>query len=193
VNLRIISSAMALGILIAGGAADCGATVNPASTEGTAQARFRPYASVSLGGGATCVVGATSDDDGMNQRPRVSVSDGAVELWAKDIGISPEYDGGRATHCLRRGSSLYVLLQVDTQSQQSLSQTQLEMVRLNYLNGGREGGKEVRVAEASGAYTAWVAKGTENFYSTSHAMVISGKYRPLDAEEVHTFSTTVDF
>jgi len=129
----------------------------------------------------------------MNQRPRVSVSDGAIELWVKDIVISSEYYGGRATHCLRRGSSLYVLVQVDTQSQQSLSQTLLEVVRLNYLSGANEGSNEVRVTEASGAYTAWVAKGMDHFYSTGDAIVISGKYRPLDAEEEQAFSETVDF
>lgn len=192
-NLRAMSSAMALGVLASGGVTDSDAVAKPASVEGAASPRFRPYASVRLGGEAKCVVGAVSDGDGMNQRPRVRVSDGDVELWVKDIGISSEYYGGRATHCLRRGGSLYVLVQIDTQSQQSLSQTLLEVVRLNYLNGGSEGSKELGISEASGAYTSWVPKGMDNFYSTGDAIVISGKYRLLDAEEIRAFSMTVDF
>ena len=103
VDIRTISSASALGVLVAGGAAASTARANPASSEAPVSGRFRPYASVRLGGGATCVVGATSDDDGMNQRPYVITSDGAVELWSRDLSIPSEYYGGRATHCLRHG------------------------------------------------------------------------------------------
>ena len=103
VNIRTITSALALGILVAGGAEDGEATANPGSTESPVPVRFRPYASVRLGGGATCVVGATLDDDGLNQRPRVIMSDGTVELWVRDLSIPSEYYGGRATHCLRHG------------------------------------------------------------------------------------------
>ena len=64
---------------------------------------------------------------------------------------------------------------------------------MNSETGGSEDRKAVSIAEASGAYTAWVSKGVDNFSSTGEAILVRGTYRLLDAEDIRTFSTTVEF
>ncbi len=190
-NLKIMPSVIALGALVAGGAVAGHVGALPSLIEDRGYAKFQRYASVQLGAGTECIVGASSDEDGLNQRPRVRLSRGNAELWSRYIDIPSEYYAGRATHCLQRGGSVYVLVQIDTQSQSSLSQTLLRIVRMKHADGAIEGWADLEVPGTTGAYSAWVTGGIGNFRSMGDSIALTGKYRYLNADDVQAFSMNV--
>ncbi len=145
---------------------------------------YSRYAATPVEGG-TCLVGAEGDEDGMNRRPHVELIDAEAGRlrWIKKPSIPVDHYEGRATHCLGVGNSLFVLLQIDTHSQRSLSQTVLHLVKLRATDGLIESDAEVSIPGAFGAYSAWVAEDATNLRKQGDEIVVVGKYRRVDADE----------
>lgn len=140
-------------------------------------ANFTAYAAQSIGESMLCHVGAVTDDDGMNQKPVAYAQDTKDKkiLWVKQLEVPSDTFQSRATHCTSFGDSAFVLLQSDTQSEQTLSQTLLRVVKLNAKTGSVITQQSVDVPKA---YSAWVDEGVRHFQWQGNALVISGNYRP---------------
>ncbi len=158
-------------------------------------AGFNEYAATAFDGDRQCVVGAASSADDPAQRPYVAVkraSDGDV-LWAQALsGIEGMYQA-RATHCAYAGGSLHVLLQSDTHSQQTLSQTQLSVARVP-AGGGEAVSRYVEVpGTRDRAYSAWVDPGEGNFAVRDGQLFVRGHYRFNDEPDAeHDFEVAID-
>ena len=84
---------------------------------------FMPYASESIGDGKLCIVGAATDEDGMDQKPVAYMAGSQIKqaIWIAPLDLPPNTFQSRATHCNRHGEALFVLLQSDTQPERALS------------------------------------------------------------------------
>ena len=166
-----------------------------ASVDTTVPQGFSSYAAEPLGEGRHCVVGAVSDEDGMNQKPFVYLEDTTANrvLWIRPLDLPANTYQGRATHCLRKGGTMYVLLQADTQAAQTLSQTLLRVVELDLAKGNVTGSREVAVAGVTDAYSAWVDKGEDAFHlADKNGLSIQGEYfRMADPDRHLPFKVTV--
>lgn len=150
--------------------------------------RFKAYASEPIGHERRCVVGVSTDDDGMHQKPVVYVVDAKSKRisWVARLKFPTKMYESRATHCNRRGDALFVLQQTDTQSMQSLSQTLLSVVKLNVATGGVQLQRPVRVPDT---YSSWVAGSADDFRWRDDRLVIVGKQRPnADRENIVDFT-----
>lgn len=164
-------------------ASDAASANTPAAaTETVIPAGFSSYASESIGAGRQCVVGATVDEDGMNQKPVVYVEQiNGKPVWSRSLDLPADTQQSRATHCVAEGDALYVLLQSDTQpQQQALSQTLLRVVKLDAGNGAVRGAGDVAVAGAQGAYSAVVGEGAQHLRWIDDRLSVSGQYFLLD-------------
>lgn len=153
-------------------------------------ADFREYGSTPFDGGRLCVVGAASNAEQLAQRPYIAVkrADGGQVLWARALsGIEGMYQA-RATHCVHEAGALRVLLQSDTHSQQTLSQTQLSVATIA-ADGGEPASEFVAVPGTQDrAYSAWVEPGAENFAVRDGRLHVRGRYRfTEDPEAEHEF------
>lgn len=145
---------------------------------------FSSYASESIGDNKRCVAGAATDEDGMNQRPVAYLAQASGKpIWTRTLDLPSDTYQSRATHCLRHGDSLYVLLQSDTQPQQSLSQTLLRVIKLDLADGAVQAGGDVAVPGAKGAYSAQVEEGGKNLRWENGGVVVAGQYFSLDAPD----------
>ena len=151
------------------------------------------YASVSIGGNKRCEVGAELDEDGLLQKPVISLSEADKRvIWRKTLPLPANVYQSRATHCLLKGNALYVLLQSDTQPQQSLSQTLLRVLKLSPSDGGLQIDTDVSLPGVMGAYSAWVEPDATNFRWQNGALVISGNYfRLADDEQRRPFHVSL--
>jgi len=156
---------------------------------------FSSYAAEPAGDNKQCVVGAVADADGMNQKPFVYVEDTVANrvLWTRPLELPSNTFQGRATHCLHKGGTVYVLLQADTQAAQSLSQTQLRVIELDAATGSVTGNREVPMPGAAEATSAWVDKGEDAFrLAGKNGLAISGEYfRLADPDKHLTFTVTL--
>lgn len=155
---------------------------------------FSSYTSESLGDNRHCVVGAVTDEDGMNQKPLVYVEDTVANrvLWSRSLDLPANTFQGRATHCLRKGGTLYVLLQSDTQPAQTTSQTLLQVVELDLAKGATTGIRDIAVAGVTDAYSAWVDKGQGGMHLAAKGLAIAGEYYRLADPDKHLpFQVTV--
>lgn len=153
---------------------------------------FSSYGNHSLSDGAVCAAGAVVDEDGMNQQPIVYLKgrDGQVR-WVNQLALPANAYQARATGCLQQGDHLYVLVQGDTQSEQSLSQTLLSVVEIGANDGSARTVHAVAVPDVSGAYSAWV-ESESGFAIRDGDLVINGLYFRLDdRENQQSFETTV--
>lgn len=158
-----------------------GANTPAAATETVIPAGFSSYASESIGAGRQCVVGATVDEDGMNQKPVVYVEQiNGKPVWSRSLELPADTQQSRATHCVAEGDALYVLLQSDTQPQQALSQTLLRVVKLDAGNGALRGAGDVAPAGVQGAYSAVVGEGAQHLRWVDDRLSVSGQYFLLD-------------
>lgn len=141
--------------------------------------RFSPSATVVIGSDMRCVAGAITDEDGMNQRPYVYVSDASGKRmhWVKALNVPKDFYESRVTHCLRKGDSIYVLQLSNTLPQLSLSQTFLRLVRLSVLDGHVLAGAEIYVPDVDDVYSEWADEGSKGLSSSESGLVISGQYR----------------
>lgn len=157
------------------------ASTPAAATETVIPAGFSSYASESIGASRQCVVGAAVDEDGMNQKPVVYVEQiTGKPVWARTLDVPAATYQSRATHCVGDGDALYVLLQSDTQPQQTLSQTLLRVVKLDAGNGAVRGAGDVAVPGVQGAYSAVVGEGPQHLRWSEDHLSVSGQYFLLD-------------
>lgn len=163
------------------------ASASGAATETVIPAGFSSYASESIGDGRQCVVGAAVDEDGMNQKPVVYIEQTSGKpVWTRTLELPADTYQSRATHCLHHDDALYVLLQSDTQAQQSLSQTLLRVVKLDAGNGALRGGGDVTVPGVQGAYSAVAAEGAQHLRWGEDHLIVAGQYFLLDAPDQRT-------
>ncbi|SEW06405.1 hypothetical protein [Luteibacter sp. 329MFSha] len=155
---------------------------------------FRRYDSAGFGD-RRCTVGASTDEDGLNQKPYVFVSDIASRkvVWGRYIPFAREFYEGRATHCLAHDGHLYVLLQVDTDSHQATNQTIVSVVKMRESDGEVIRIVENRLHGVTGAVTEWVSHREGAFRVENDHILVAGSYRKLDSEDIKTFSTVVGF
>ena len=146
---------------------------------------FTPYASESIGDGKRCIVGVTTDDDGLNQRPVAYVAGSEIKraIWIAPLDPPPNTFQSRATHCNHHGAALFVLLQSDTQPEQTLSQTLLRVVKLDAATGAVQAQRNVAVPKA---HTAWVDEGASHFRWQGDVLTISGNYRRQSDQDDQT-------
>jgi uncharacterized protein YbdZ (MbtH family) len=159
-----------------------------------APANFSEYGAAPVGQNRLCVVGAVSDGDGLNQKPFVIVSDLGKRhaFWRRALAVPAGFYQSRATHCTASGSSLYVLLQTDTQPQQTLSQTQLSVEKLGAGSGNAQASMVVNIAGETHAYSAWVDESASNFSANGNDIRISGEfYRLDDPDDIKRFETVL--
>jgi len=157
---------------------------------------FSAYATSSVEEDKRCVAGASTDEDGLNQKPVLSIVSGPGEgsvQWSQTLPLPPDTYQGRATHCLGADGSLYVLIQSDTQPEQTLSQTLLQVLKIDLGNGALRARADVGPADVTDAYSAWLEEGAENFQLQNGKLVMSGKYyRLVDAEDRKPFQVELD-
>lgn len=138
------------------------------------------YAKSSIGEGQQCLVGVQTDDDGMNEKPVAYLQKSSTTvIWHASLPLPPHTYQARATHCVGTPTTLYVLVQGDTQPEQSLSQTLLEVVALNRATGAVTATKAIEPPNASDAHTAWVEAGDGHFSAQGKDLIVTGKYAPL--------------
>lgn len=167
--------------------ASASASASGAATETVIPAGFSSYASESIGDGRQCVVGAAVDEDGMNSKPVVYIEQTSGKpVWTRTLALPADTYQSRATHCLHQDDALYVLLQSDTQPQQSLSQTLLRVVKLDAGNGALRGAGDVAVPGVQGAYSAVVAEGAQHLRWSDGQLIVAGQYFLLDAPDHRT-------
>lgn len=148
------------------------------------------YAKPNVGAGQQCLVGALTDDDGMNQKPVAYLEATSSRfVWHATLPLPPNTYQARATHCVGTPSMLYVLVQGDTQPEQSLSQTLLEVVALNRATGAVIASEPIDAPHINAPHTAWVEDGHEHFVIQGNILVITGKYALLsNRDKPMTFS-----
>ena len=153
---------------------------------------FTAYASASIGHGRRCVIGISTDEDGMKQTPVVYATNtsGKRLLWIARPELPADVYQSRATHCTVNGDALYVLLQSDTQASRSLSQTLLRVVKLNASLGTVQLEKDV---EVPGSYSAWIDQGATRFVWKRNRLVINGNSRlASDHERLQNFTVRLN-
>ena len=153
---------------------------------------FSEYGAQALDGGGHCVVGAITDDDGMNERAVAYVieANATQPTWVDMLDLPSDTYQSRATHCTSNGSALFVLLQSDTQPQQTLSQTLLRVARLDPANGAVQVQHDVPVP---GTFSAWVELGPGHFHWKEDMLVVSGNRRPESSpDQQATFTMHMD-
>lgn len=132
------------------------------------------YATRDIGGGQQCLVGE-SDKEGMNEKPVVYLASAEGGFaWHAQIRILKGAYQGRVTHCVASATSLYVLVQIDTDSSQNLNRTLLQVVELNRKSGAVVASKYIDVANVSADHTSWVDEDGTNFQLKGNRLVIRG-------------------
>ena len=183
-----------LSILGAGIHATGTGAAEAAATSAKLPAGVNIYASETIDNGQKCLVGAKSDKDGLNDRPIVYLADtkGAF-AWHMPLKIPADTYQGRATHCVASPAALFVLVQIDTQSEQTLSQTLLEVVELDRKTGAVVAAKDVAVPGVSAAYSASVDEGGANFKAEGGDLIIKGSYELMSDKDNNTGKDPTDF
>ncbi len=191
-NIRCMCLATVLALLAA--AMPGRAAASAAAASARPPANVDVYARADIGGGQQCLAGAAADRDGMHERPVVYLAEaGGGFLWHAQLPIPHDYYQGRATHCAVRGSAVYVLVQMDTESQQSTSQTLLRVVDLDRKCGTILASRDLAVPGVSSAYSAWVDEGGGHFGFASGKLVISGAYELMSERDNPTGRVPTSF
>lgn len=166
-------------------------TVQAAST--TLPAHHRDYATAPIDGGHQCKVGITTDADGMHAKGLVYVTDGKTTTWSTTLKLPEFTEQARATHCVQSGKSLYVLVQGDTNTAPSLSQTLMNVAQLDATTGKVQAMEYVDLVDVKGAFSASVETDASHFrVTTPETIEVTGKYVLTDAPDAsHDFTVTV--
>jgi hypothetical protein len=153
---------------------------------------FSAERSIPIGEGRRCIVGDVHDEDLTYSHPYVYLTDktGRHAEWVTKLETPEHFFGGRVTHCLHSGNSLYVLLQLDTHTGASLNQDVVSVVRLSLDSGAILAETPVDVPEAKHNYSAWVP-GDDGFRRVGDEIVVAGQYRYLDAYDDFPFAVSI--
>ena len=160
---------------------------------GALPAHYRDYATSKVDGGRECKVGVVTDADGMHARGLVYVTDGKAPLWTTTLKLPEFTEQARATHCVQSGTSLYVLVQGDTNTSPSLGQTLLNVAQLDAATGKLQAMEYVDLADVKGSLSMSADTDAQNFRLASpEAIEVVGKYALTDAPDAsHDFTVTV--
>lgn len=171
----------------------CATSVWGQSSNASLPSNISLYAKPGIGEGQQCLVGVQTDDDGMNEKPVIYLQKSSTTvIWHASLPLPPHTYQARATHCVGTPTTLYVLVQGDTQPEQSLSQTLLEVVALNRATGTVTASKAIEPPNVTGAHTAWIEPGDENFSAQGKDLIVTGKYALLsDRDNPQDFSLKV--
>jgi hypothetical protein len=138
------------------------------------------YAKPGIGDGQQCLVGAQTDEDGMNEKPVAYLEKSSTTvIWHVSLPSPPHTYQARATHCIGTPTTLYVLVQGDTRPEQSLSQTLLEVVALNRATGAVTATKAIEPPNIIDAHTTWVEAGDGHFSAQGKDLIVTGRFAPL--------------
>ncbi|MBD8871872.1 hypothetical protein [Rhodanobacter sp. DHB23] len=138
------------------------------------------YAKPGIGAGQNCLAGAQTDDDGMNEKPVVYLENSSgTAAWHVTLPLPAHTYQARATHCVGTPSTLYVLVQGDTQSEQTISQTLLEIVALDRSTGAVVTSTPIDAPNVGAAHTTWVDDGDQHFVLQENSLIVTGKYALL--------------
>jgi hypothetical protein len=159
----------------------------------TLPAHHRDYATAPIDGGHQCKVGITTDADGMHAKGLVYVTDGKAIAWSTILKLPEFTEQARATYCVQSGKSLYVLVQGDTNTAPSLSQTLMNVAQLDAATGKVQAMEYVDLADVKGAFSASVETDASHFrVTTPETIEVTGKYVLTDAPDAsHDFKVTV--
>lgn len=137
--------------------------------------------------GGLCVVGAATDDDGMNERPVAYVTHASSKqpLWVDELSLPSHTFQSRATHCVSSSLALFVLLQSDTQPEQSLSQTLLRVLKVDPATGKVQAQRDIQI---TGAYSTWIAAGPSRLQWKDDRLIVSGQSKVQASAESQTFT-----
>lgn len=171
----------------------CATSVWGQSSNASLPSNISLYAKPAIGEGQQCLVGVQTDDDGMNEKPVIYLQKSSTTvIWHASLPLPPHAYQARATHCAGTPTTLYVLVQGDTQPEQSLSQTLLEVVALNRATGTVTASKAIEPPNVTGAHTTWIEPGDEHFSAQGKDLIITGKYALLsDRDNPQDFSLKV--
>lgn len=153
------------------------------------------YDSVAVESGAYCVAGSISED-GTDQRPYVAISSekqskGRI-LAALELPLG-KYAKGRATRCFAHDGSLYALVEFDTQFGAQVSQTLLEVFRIQANTFSVTARRPVRLNKVEAAYSLWMPEGDSAFVWSGRYIQLSGKYFLLsDRNDIKLFDLRFD-
>jgi hypothetical protein len=153
---------------------------------------FSTERSIPIGEGRRCIVGDVHDEDRTYSHPYVYLTDkaGRRAVWTTKLKTPEHFFGGRVTHCLHSGNSLYVLLQLDTHPGASLNQDIASVVRLSLDSGAILAETPVDVPEAEHNYSAWVP-GDDGLRQVGNEIVVVGLYRYLDTYDDFPFTVLI--
>lgn len=99
----------------------------------------------------------------MNEKPVAYLrKSSTIVIWHGSLPLLPHTYQARATHRVGTPTTLYVLVQGDTQPEQPLSQTLLEIVALNRATGAVTATKAIEPPYAADAHTTWVDNGDKH-------------------------------
>jgi hypothetical protein len=157
---------------------------------------FEAYATTDIGGGLSCVVGATSSGgEASNERAYVYLEESASHevRWITPIPLDHGWYQNRASHCLAAGASIYALVQSDTNAVPVLSQTFVSVATLKLASGHIDANDMVKTSGKKGAHTIFVYEGAENFRFENGSIVVTGEWATKgDAAGTRTpFTSTV--
>lgn len=152
------------------------------------------YAKVAVGNRQLCEVGAKLQGDLLRERPVAYLGNAEGSfVWQVALPIPPHFYQGRATHCVASARTVFVLLQLDTSSQQSMNQTVLQVVTLDRGTGVRTAMREVDVPGVVEPYTSWVPPGVQHFRLQGGQLMIAGNYEVLSQRNGEAGTTPVRF
>lgn len=155
---------------------------------------FRSYGAGEIDRERACLVGASTDEDGMHQRPVVALAAGKerVVTWARHLDGLEDAHGSRATHCVLGDGALYVLLQSDTQAAQALSQTVLTVAKLDLQGDVLAVGLVDVPGTMDQAYSAYVHEVSGAFSWEAGQLKVEGEYFLMaDPEQRKPFVLTL--
>lgn len=156
-------------------------------------AHHHDYATAALDAGRECKVGTVTDADGMHAKGLVYLNNGKSLVWSTTLKLPEFTEQARATHCVQSGKSLYVLVQGDTNTAPSLSQTLLNVAQLDAATGKFQNMQYVDLADVQGSISMSSDLDAKNFRVTSPETIeVTGKYVLTDAPDAsHDFKVTV--
>jgi len=157
---------------------------------------FEQYATTDVGGGLSCVVGATTHKgESSDERAYVYLEESTSHKirWITPIPVRSGWYQNRASHCVAAGDSIYALVQSDTNAVPVMSQTLISIATLNQASGHIETNDIVKVPDLKGAHTVFVYDGAENFRFEGGKIVVTGEWATKgDAADTRTpFKTSV--
>jgi hypothetical protein len=150
----------------------------PVSQAASLPPHFQSNAKADVGPGLRCVVGNATDADGLNARAYVAVEDTKTHKvrWATAVPLDKNWYQNQATHCLGDGNRVLAVVQSDTTSEASLSQTFVDVVTLDAGTGRLESVDPVKVPNVHGATSTFVDAGESNFRLIDGKPVVTGQY-----------------